>query len=66
MNKKESRNIQRIYQRQGCVTWTSTVVYSGREREGLHYIVFVLDKHGKEHSLYEATERVGGTRVTTI
>lgn len=63
MTRKEATSQQRRYQRQHHHTWTSTVVYSGREREGLHYIVHTLDPQGKEHHLYTANERVGSRGI---
>jgi len=66
MSRAEARNLQRIYQRKGWHTHTSTVIYSGREAEGFHYIVWVIDDRGTEHVLYERTERIGQTRCTTV
>jgi hypothetical protein len=66
VNQQEARKIQRIYQRRGWYTFTSTVIYSGREAEGLHWIVWVVDDKGKEHSMYEAHERIGMTRTIVI
>lgn len=66
MSKREARNMQRYYQQRGYYTFTSSVIYSGREDEGFQYIVWVTGSDGKQHELIEKGDRVGGIRTTTI
>ena len=66
MTRREARNIQRRYQRMGCNTWTSTVVYSGQEALGLQYQVHVLTSDGKEHTITYPHEVIGGIREMII
>jgi hypothetical protein len=66
MTARQSRSLQRFYQRRGCVTWRLTNVYSRQERLGLQYSVMVVTADGTEHQLYRPDERVGGVRELVI
>jgi len=51
--------VQRACQRAGYRTYTSFVVYSGREREGPQWIVWAINETGVEYVLRDAHERIG-------
>ena len=66
LTRTEAKTLQRRYQRQGYTTWLHANCYSGQERVGLQFTVIVLTPDGKEHYLYQPTDRVGGTRIVEI
>ena len=66
MTKTEAIAQQRRYRRRGFRTWTSRMVISGREADGLVYHVHILDGDGRCHTLKMANERIGSTRNVVI